>query len=152
MATALSMIFAPANGRTRRRALALAAVLAAAAGGASAGEALNGFDAVSLVDSGRTVPGRRDIATHWRGSEWLFANEANRAAFEADPRSYAPALGGNCAVALAEGRKERGDPGLFVVVQGRIYLARNRAAHDVLSADPQGVVARATAIWKQLGR
>lgn len=114
--------------------------------------ALNGMDAVSLRDSGRAVGGRPNIVTHWRGAVWHFTNEANRQAFESNPRAYAPALSGFCAVALAEGRKVKGDPAQFVIVDQRLFLTRDAAARARLQADPQGIVARAVASWKRLGR
>ena len=131
-------------------AMVLALMLALPALGQPA--ALNGMDAVSLRDSGRVVGGRATIVTHWRGAVWHFANEANRQAFESNPRAYAPALGGFCAVALSEGRKVRGDPAQFVIVDQRLFLTRDGAARTRMRADPQGIVARATAAWKRLGR
>ncbi|WP_246026682.1 YHS domain-containing (seleno)protein [Paracoccus luteus] len=144
----------PSLPHTLRRlpAALLAAGLALATPAAAQHAALNGIDAVSLRDSGRAVGGRPDIVTHWRGASWHFANETNRQTFESNPRAYAPAMGGLCAVSLADGRKEPGDPAQFVVVGQRIYLTRDAAARAAMRADPEGIVARATDAWKRLGR
>ena len=115
-------------------------------------EALGGMDPVSLRDAGRAVDGDPAISTRWKGHEWRFANEANRATFEANPRAYAPGFGGNCPVALAVGERRPGRPELFVVVERTLYLTSSPAARQRLSEDPHGVLERAKSQWKRLAR
>src|SRR5690606_35711605 len=62
-------------------ALALCGLLS----GPAMAQALGGMDPVSLRDAGRPVGGDAAISTHWKGREWRFSNDANRAAFEANP-------------------------------------------------------------------
>ena len=113
--------------------------------------ALDGMDAVSLRDTGRTVPGDPGIVTEWRGRSWLFASETNRTVFEANPRAYAPALKGLCPVELLEGRRVPGDQSLAVVVGDQIYLPHDAAARDRLLRDP-GIVPAAQARFRGLSR
>ena len=40
--------------------------------------AIDGYDAVGLVQGGRALPGRGDIATLWQRQVWHFATEENR--------------------------------------------------------------------------
>lgn len=138
----------------RRLFLALlgAALVALVPPGPAQAQALGGLDAVSLRDAGRVVGGEPSISTHWKGNEWRFANEANRAMFEANPRFYAPGLGGNCPVAMAEGERRPGLPELFVVVGKTLYLTSSPDARERLRQDPEGIIKRATRQWKQLGR
>lgn len=142
--------------RARLRLSLLAVALVAAflppAQAQSMPEALGGMDAVSLRDAERPVGGDPGISTHWKGHEWRFANEANRATFEANPRAYAPGFGGNCPVALSDGERRPGKPELFVVVGKTLYLTSSPAARQRLSADPAGVLERASAQWKRLRR
>ena len=112
--------------------------------------ALGGMDAVSLRDTGRPVGGDPAISTHWKGQEWRFANEANRASFEANPRVYAPAFKGNCPVALSGGQRQPGQPDQFVVINHTLYLTSSPAARRRLNDDPVGVLKKATANWKRL--
>ena len=128
-------------------ALALAAPLSALAA-----DALDGMDVVSLRDAGRIAEGGDDITTHWRGREWHFANEANRAMFESNPRAYAPGFGGNCPVALADGERRPGRTELFVVVGKTLYLTSSPAARSTLKADPAPVLDAARSQWKRLAR
>lgn len=146
--------FRRASRPARTRPSLLVAVLVAAVvplGGAQA-QALGGMDAVSLRDAGRVVGGEPSISTHWKGHEWRFANEANRAAFEANPRVYAPGFGGNCPVALAEGERRPGKPDLFVVVERTLYLTSSADARQRLRDDPHAVLKRAARQWKRLPR
>lgn len=115
-------------------------------------QALGGMDAVSLRDAGRVVGGEPSISTHWKGHEWRFANEANRATFEANPRAYAPGFGGNCPVALSEGERRPGRPDLFIVIGQTLYLTSSPEARRRLGDDPQGVLDRAASQWKRIGR
>lgn len=112
--------------------------------------ALNGIDPVAYGQQDAAVPGRSDIVTMWRGQIWHFASEDNRERFEANPRAYAPGLGGLCVVALSEGRTEPGNPRYFAVIGQRTYLLRSEAARRRLLADPQQILMRAKATWIRL--
>lgn len=114
------------------------------------GWALNGMDPVSYGTQNAAVPGRADIVTFWRGQAWHFANEDNRNRFEANPKAFAPGLGGLCVVALSEGRSEPGDPRYFVVIGQRTYLLRSEQARRQILADPQRVLMRAKSVWHRL--
>lgn len=109
--------------------------------------ALDGMDPVAYRAKGEAVPGQGNIVTHWHGMAWHFSSEENRASFEADPRAYAPALDGNCVVALAEGRAERGDPRFFVIIGQRTYLTRSAAARERLRRDPKQYLGAAQAAY-----
>ena len=110
--------------------------------------AIDGFDAVGFLESGRPIPGRGDISTLWKGKVWHFATEENRNRFEADPRSFAPAFGGLCPVALSEGRRVAGDPRHFVIIENRLYLVGSNRAVRKLKQAPHEVLSRARERWK----
>lgn len=133
------------------RHLILAFVLAIAGLPAAAQNwGLGGYDPVGYVRNGAAIPGRSDIATMWQGRLWHFESEENRARFEADPRAYEPAFDGNCVVSLAEGRRERGDPRHFALLDGTLYLARSAPAEQALRQNPGDIVNRARAAWPTL--
>jgi YHS domain-containing protein len=128
--------------------LALAMTMLPALPAAAQDWALGGYDPVAYVVAGRPVPGRRDIATMWKGKLWHFASETSRARFEADPRAYAPRFGGHCPLSIIEGRPEMGDPRYFAVIGGDLYLLRSGEAERRLRQDPRAVLERARAAWK----
>lgn len=111
--------------------------------------AVGGFDPVGYAMAGRALPGRSDIATMWKGQLWHFASEENRARFEADPRSYAPALDGMCPVSIVDGRPQQGDPRHFAIVGGRLYLIESGSAERRLLQDPGGITRQARQIWRE---
>ncbi|CAM3341363.1 YHS domain-containing (seleno)protein [Paracoccus nototheniae] len=129
--------------------LALIMSLASALPAAAQDWAVGGFDAVGYTAAGRAVPGRSDISTMWKGRLWHFASEENRARFEADPRSYAPALDGMCPISITEGHPQPGDPRHFAVVGGRLYLLESDAAERQLKTRPQEIIDEARQIWRR---
>ncbi|MDP5305929.1 YHS domain-containing (seleno)protein [Paracoccus spongiarum] len=112
--------------------------------------ALDGYDVVSYLRGGQPVPGRSDIATMWKGRQWHFATEENRARFEADPRAYMPGFGGLCPVSLSMGRAQEGDPRHFVIIGKRLYLLRSQLAEQQIMAAPRDVLMRAKRTWIKL--
>ncbi|WP_245727263.1 YHS domain-containing (seleno)protein [Paracoccus isoporae] len=129
-------------------AIALAVLLPIPA--AAQGWALDGFDPVAYVTRDAAVPGRGDISTSWRGKEYHFASEDNRALFEANPRAYVPGFDGLCVVGLAEGRSEAGDPRQFVIIGQRVYLTASADRKQRLLAEPRGLLMKAKNMWVKL--
>ena len=79
---------------------------------------LEGLDPVMLVQ-GKEVQGNLKITLTRDNFQYLFASDANKAAFEKDPARYEIQLGGSCA---RMGPPVRGNPDLYTVYQGRIYI------------------------------
>ncbi|WP_405402988.1 YHS domain-containing (seleno)protein [Paracoccus sp. Ld10] len=133
----------------KARVLSLLISLAIALPAAAQDWAVGGFDPVGYVQAGRPIPGRSDIATMWKGQLWHFASEENRARFEANPRSFAPALGGMCPVSIIDGRPQMGDPRHFAVVAGRLYLLESGVAERRLTSDPARIVDEARGMFRK---
>lgn len=115
----------------------------------SSGVALAGRDAVAYFLQGGPVPGTADHALKWRGAIWFFATGVNMSTFEMNPSAYAPRFGGYCPVSVIEGDPRPGNPELFVIREGRLYLASDKAALAQIVNDP-GLLERADAAWKVL--
>ncbi|MCH2155129.1 MAG: hypothetical protein MK080_03920 [Opitutales bacterium] len=89
--------------------------------------ALGGYDAVSYYsEDNQPVKGSKRHKLTWRSATWLFASEENKMSFEADPEAFAPQFGGYCAWAVAQGKLAKGDPKVFTVLDGKLYLNYNR--------------------------
>ncbi len=112
--------------------------------------ALGGFDPVAYVTQDTAVPGRGDIVTTWRGREYHFASEANRALFEANPRAYTPGFDGLCVVALTEGRSEPGDPRQFVTIGQRVYFVGSEVRRRELLSHPRDMLMQAKGMFLKL--
>ncbi|MEM8655073.1 MAG: YHS domain-containing (seleno)protein [Pseudomonadota bacterium] len=65
------------------------------------------------------------------GAIWYFANEENRDRFKADPLAYAPAFDGYCSWAASQGYKAPGDPNVWQVVDGTLYVQVHPRAQEL---------------------
>jgi hypothetical protein len=106
-----------------------------------------GFDVVAYVTDGKPVVGQRTISAEWKGANWRFATQANRAAFLADPATYAPAYGGHCAWAVAQNYRAKGDPRFWKIVEGRLFLNFDARVQAMWERDIPGFIAKADANW-----
>ena len=88
-------------------------------------EAISGYDTVSYFTGGEPVKGKDEFKTKWRGATWKFSSAENLAAFEASPEKYAPQYGGYCAWAIADGNFAEGNPKIWAIENGKLYLNYN---------------------------
>lgn len=147
-----------------RRSAFAAAVLLGSAGMAMAGPqyvdetgyALSGYDPVAYfsleqapLDQSQpaAVPGRADITAEWNDATWAFATAENRDLFLTDPEAYAPAYDGHCAYGVAKGGKVPGNPNLWRIVDGRLYVNITPTIVGFWSADVDGNIQAAEANW-----
>jgi YHS domain-containing protein len=101
------------------------------------GVAIGGYDAVAYHTQSEAIVGDPSHTVDWEGATWHFADEENASTFESDPEAYAPAYGGHCAFAYGLGKDEAGDPTLFDVVDGTLYLNSNPVAQLLWSPDEE---------------
>ncbi|MFS4582594.1 YHS domain-containing (seleno)protein [Phaeobacter sp. C3_T13_0] len=113
----------------------------------SRGMAVGGHDVVAFFDTGAAVLGRENNAIQWRGAIWRFASAQNQEQFEANPRAYAPRFGGYCAYALSQGYLAPGNPTLWVISDGRLYLLNNPGALAAWEAEQQALISVAEGHW-----
>ncbi|WP_440959227.1 YHS domain-containing (seleno)protein [Oceanicaulis sp. LC35] len=112
--------------------------------------AVGGYDAVAYHTEGAAIRGEREFSTEWRGAEFRFASQANLDLFLADPEAYAPAYGGYCAWAISEGYTAKGDPNVWNIVDGVLYLNYNTQVQERWSVDIPGHIERANANYPDL--
>jgi len=84
--------------------------------------ALGGYDPVGYLIDNRAVKGNPEIGADYPGGKYLFASTAHREKFLREPESYLPKFGGYCAYGLAQGRAATGNPTIWRVISGRLYL------------------------------
>lgn len=120
----------------------------AADGGGKA--AIRGYDPVAYHLEGKPVLGKPEFKTEWNGAEWRFASAANRDAFVADPKRYAPAFGGFCAFGASRGYKVSTDPDAFAIEGGTLYLNYSIPVQNTWNKDRPGYIEKATTNWKTL--
>lgn len=109
--------------------------------------AVGGYDTVAYFTVGRPVKGSGKYKTRWKGADWYFSSAQNLAKFKASPEKYAPQYGGYCAYGVSQGYAVKGDPLLWKIVNGKLYLNINRQVVKIWSKDIPGYVTKATAKW-----
>jgi YHS domain-containing protein len=133
--------------------LTIALLLAALAGGSKPAInvtdnlALNGYDAVAYVTDGKPVKGVAHLTTTWSGVVWRFATAEHRDVFHRNPERYAPQFGGYCAWAVAHGYTADGDPEVWTIVDGRLYLNYSKRVQRKWQANIPEYIQQAQANW-----
>ena len=113
--------------------------------------AIGGYDATSYFLEGKgPLKGDKAHTFEWRGAEWRFASAANLAKFKADPESYAPQYGGYCAWAIAQDKLAKGDPEVFAIVDGKLFLNYNEKIADRWETDRANFIVQADKNYSSL--
>jgi YHS domain-containing protein len=114
------------------------------------GFVIRGYDPVAYFAEERAVPGRSDLSVNHEGGTYLFANEANRESFKADPEKYLPQYGGYCAYGVAIGKKFDIDPASWRIVDGKLYFNLNPVILEKWNADARGNVRKSEENWPRI--
>ena len=88
--------------------------------------AIHGYDTVAYFTEGKPTKGKEEFEKSWEDARWQFSSATNRELFKANPERYAPQFGGYCSGGLAVGEYANGDPKLFTIVDGKLYLIKNK--------------------------
>jgi YHS domain-containing protein len=148
-----------------RRFLIASALTAALTTGALAGEqyvnqtgfANSGYDVVAYFDmkqapvgkaQPRAVPGSAEFTAEHNGATFAFANADNLARFQADPARYAPQYDGHCAYGVVKGGKVPGNPHLWRIVDGKLYLNITENVVTFWEEDIEGHIETSEANWQ----
>ena len=123
------------------------------------GYAVSGYDVVAYFSLPQSevgqpqpeaVPGRKDITADYNGSTFAFASEENRQAFLADPEKYAPEFDGHCAYGVSVGGKVPGNPHLWRIVDGKLYLNITEDVVGFWEEDIPGKIVTADENWQSI--
>ena len=122
--------------------------------GAMAGEfthstpAVQGYDVVSYQTGKRPLRGNGNFVSAHKGATYQFSSKANLQTFEGNPNKYVPAYGGYCAFGTSVGKKFIGDPEVWRLVDGTLYLNLDTGIQAEWLKDVPGRIKTATAKWK----
>ena len=120
------------------------------------GYAVSGYDVVSYFDLPQSpvgapqnspAKGLRDFTAEYNGAKFAFASAANRDRFLSDPAAYAPQYDGHCAYGVAKGGKVPGNPTLWRIVDGRLYLNITKTVVGFWEEDIAGNISQAERNW-----
>lgn len=114
------------------------------------GLVLRGYDPVAYFAADKAVRGVAEFNATYNGATYHFVSAANRDAFKADPAKYEPRFGGFCAMGVAMGKKLDGDPEVFRVVDGKLYLNVSRDVQKKWSEDVPANLSAANKKWPSI--
>lgn len=114
------------------------------------GLALRGVDPVSYFTAGEPQDGDFTITAVHNGATYRFVSEENRDLFKENPDKYLPQYGGFCAFGTAMGVKVDGDPDLWKIHDGKLYLNLSKSIQERWNGDIPGFVATADGKWGEL--
>jgi len=109
--------------------------------------AIHGYDPVGYFSDGKAVEGTDEYRLKWMGVIWRFASLDNLAAFESNPRGFAPQYGGYCAFAMAQGSIATSVPEAWTIYQDRLYLNYSKSVRRRWKKDIAGYVDAADTHW-----
>jgi len=112
--------------------------------------AVGGYDTVAYFTQGKPVKGKKEHAMKWKEAWWYFASAENLAKFKADPTAFAPQFGGYCAYGLAQNATVKGDPLLWKIVDGKLYLNINKSVVKIWQKDIPGYIVKANGNWPKI--
>ncbi len=112
--------------------------------------AVSGYDLVSYHNSGEpTVGNGHHLVTH-NGVNYLFSSKANRRLFQKNPNRFLPAYGGYCAFGVSVGKKFYGDPNVWRIVDGKLYLNLDKKIQKRWEEDVAGNIEKADKLWNSI--
>ena len=123
------------------------------------GYANSGYDVVAYFDleqapvgaaQPHAVPGSTQFTATYNGATFAFASAANRDRFQADPARYAPQYDGHCAYGVAQGGKVPGNPDLWRIVDGKLYLNITPNVVSFWEEDIDGNLDTSEANWPRI--
>jgi hypothetical protein len=109
--------------------------------------ALGGYDAVAYFTDGKPVKGTSTFEYRWKDAVWRFATADHRDQFAKEPARFAPQFGGYCAYAVSQGHTASGDPLVWRVVNGKLYVNYSRQVATMWQKDIPGYIAKAEHNW-----
>jgi YHS domain-containing protein len=111
---------------------------------------IHGYDPVAYHTLGKPTKGSAQFTAQHDGGTYWFASAEHRDMFQKDPAKYAPAFGGFCAMGTVFEKKLNGDPNVWRIVDGKLYLNVNPDVGKRWSEDVPGNIAKANTNWPKI--
>ncbi len=111
---------------------------------------VQGYDLVSYHVEKRPLKGNGHFVSVHDGVTYQFVNKQNKALFDSNPGKYLPAFGGYCAYGVSVEKKFVGDPEVWRVVDGKLYLNLDANVQDEWFKDVPGHIKNANSNWTRI--
>ena len=113
---------------------------------------VQGYDLVSYHTGAKPLRGNGNHVAVHQGTTYLFVSKTNQDAFEKNPKKYIPAYNGYCAFGVSVGKKFVGDPDVWRVVDGKLYLNLDTKIQKLWLEDVPGSIKKADNQWKTIAK
>jgi YHS domain-containing protein len=114
------------------------------------GIAIHGYDAVAYFEDGKPEIGQAQFSFVHEDATYRFSSQKHLDAFRAAPSRFLPQFGGYCAFGVSVGAKFDGDPTLWRVVDGKLYLNLSPDIQQAWFKDIPGNIDKAVTHWLTL--
>jgi YHS domain-containing protein len=114
----------------------------------SKGVILKGYDPVAYFTQKKAVKGSAKYQTTYKGATYYFSSAADLATFKKSPSKYVPQYGGFCANGIANRQASAGDPTVFFVLKGKLYVCASPEAGKEFNSNPEANVKKADDNWE----
>jgi len=111
---------------------------------------VGGYDLVSYQNGKKPLPGNGNHVVRHKDVNYLFANKSNAKKFKANAEKYLPAYGGYCAYGASVGKKFIGDPTVWEIVDGQLYLNLDNSIKSIWVKDIPGNIKKADIQWERI--
>ena len=112
---------------------------------------IRGFDTTAYFKAGEATRGNAGHIVRWNGGTWHFRSPQEATQFKADPARFTPRFGAYCTGGLSQQHVVNGNPTIWRLYKGRLYLFYAQAGARRFDRDPEGVIAAARAYAKTVG-
>lgn len=109
--------------------------------------ALGGHDCVAYFKQNAATKGDATLTEKYLGASWSFSSQQNLDEFKADPDAFIPQYGGYCAFSVAKDKLFKGDPTVWAVENGKLYINFNKALHSLWLARKEEMIDKADSHW-----
>lgn len=114
------------------------------------GLALRGYDPVAYFTEGKAAEGRKEFTYEYAGAKWRFISTKHRDLFTANPEKYTPQYGGYCAWGISQAKFFDGDPQVWKIVGGKLYVNYNKEIERTWEQNIPGFIEQADHNWPAL--
>ncbi len=108
---------------------------------------LRGFDPVAYFTQATHLRGRPEFRSEHDGVVYRFASAEHKAMFDREPARYAPQYGGFCTNGIAYGIPWGGDPDVWTIADGKLYIFGGEASKRYFMMDEKKNYALAAKYW-----
>ena len=109
---------------------------------------LKGYDPVAYFTVGKPMLGKVEIAAQHNGLDYRFVSEEHKKAFLAEPDRYVPKYGGFCSQGAAYALMFGGEPEVFQIIDGRLFVYGDTVARDSWNSSPKKHLEYAEHYWE----